>query len=41
MASLRDRRTHPYCVADELLLRLAESIAAGADDEAGDNGTDR
>jgi LAO/AO transport system kinase len=41
MASLRDRRTHPYCVADELLLRLAESIAAGADGEAGDNGTDR
>jgi LAO/AO transport system kinase len=28
MASLADHRTHPYLVADELLLRLAESIAA-------------
>jgi LAO/AO transport system kinase len=38
MASLAGRRTHPYDVADELLLRLAESIAAETGDNAADQG---
>jgi LAO/AO transport system kinase len=39
MANLAGRQTHPYHVADELLLALAESITADSAAGAGDDGT--